>query len=65
MLYLGQNMPLNDLKLVSRRTSPTPVCCVMTALPERDHVQAYINELAQLCPESELFLYGGQAHTRS
>jgi DNA-binding transcriptional MerR regulator len=61
VLYLGQNMPLQDLKLVYSTYEPHAVCCVMTATPERDHVQAYVNELAQLCPESELFLYGGQA----
>lgn len=61
VLYLGQNMPLNDLELVCTTYQPHAICCVMTALPERDNVQAYINELARLCPECELFLYGGQA----
>jgi DNA-binding transcriptional MerR regulator len=61
VLYLGQNMPLHDLEVVYSTYQPHAVCCVMTALPERDSVQAYIEELARLCPESELFLYGGQA----
>lgn len=64
VLYLGQNMPLDDLKVVYDTYQPHAVCSVMTALPERDHIQAYVDELARLCPESELFLYGAQAqHT--
>lgn len=58
VLYLGQNLPVQELKPVCNAYEPYALCTVMTAVPERDQVQEYINKLACLYPDTTLFLYG-------
>ncbi|TGE14627.1 MerR family transcriptional regulator [Hymenobacter elongatus] len=58
VLYLGQNMPQQELQAVCKVYQPHTVCTVLTAVPERSQVQAYINELAERCVGSTLVLYG-------
>lgn len=58
VLYLGQNLPTAELKAVCAAYNPYALCTVMTALPERDQVQAFVDEVGRLCPGTTLFLYG-------
>ncbi|GAA4004664.1 MerR family transcriptional regulator [Hymenobacter fastidiosus] len=58
VLYLGQNLPTRELPAVCGSYQPYAVCTVLTAVPERGQVQAFVDELAQLCPDTALVLYG-------
>ncbi|WP_165699285.1 MerR family transcriptional regulator [Hymenobacter jejuensis] len=62
VLYLGQNLPSAELEAVCETYKPYALCTVMTAVPERDQVQAYIDRVARLCPDTVLYLYGPLAH---
>jgi DNA-binding transcriptional MerR regulator len=63
VLYLGQNLPIKELQAVCDTYRPYALCTVMTALPERDRVQDFINKLATLCPNKLLCFYGPLAHS--
>ena len=59
VLYLGQNLPVAGLPDVCQVYQPHTVCTVLTAVPaERDRLQGFVDELRELCPQSELLLYG-------
>ncbi|WP_139923700.1 MerR family transcriptional regulator [Hymenobacter sp. DG01] len=58
VLYLGQNLPISELKAVCTAYQPYAALTVLTAVPERDEVQDFVNELHQTCPDIALFLYG-------
>ncbi|TGD82669.1 MerR family transcriptional regulator [Hymenobacter wooponensis] len=58
VLYLGQNLPISELKSINDTYQPFALCTVMTAVPERDKVQEFVDELHQACPERTMFLYG-------
>jgi len=58
VLYLGQNLAAEELPAVCRAYRPDAICTVLTAVPERDQVQIFIDELARLCPEAMLVVYG-------
>ncbi|MBG8552051.1 MerR family transcriptional regulator [Hymenobacter guriensis] len=58
VLYLGQNLPTAELKSVCETYRPHALCTVMTALPERDRVQNFVEQVHSLCPEVMLYLYG-------
>ncbi|UYZ64841.1 MerR family transcriptional regulator [Hymenobacter weizhouensis] len=58
VLYLGQNLPTQELVSVCATYQPYALCTVMTAVPERDRVQEFIAELNQLCPVPLQLLYG-------
>ncbi|GAA3955499.1 MerR family transcriptional regulator [Hymenobacter algoricola] len=58
VLYLGQNLPAEELLSVCRTYHPHAVCTVLTAMPERDQLQSFVDDLAQRCPDAALVLYG-------
>lgn len=58
VLYLGQNLPITELKAICSTYEPFALCTVMTAVPERDKVQEFVDELQQLCPDTTKYLYG-------
>lgn len=58
VLYLGQNLPTTELARVCACYAPYALCTVLTAVPERDRVQEFIDEVAQACPDVVLSLYG-------
>lgn len=62
VLYLGQNLPIAELKAVCESYQPYALCTVLTAVPERDRVQDFVDQLADLCPSKEVNLYGPLAH---
>jgi DNA-binding transcriptional MerR regulator/methylmalonyl-CoA mutase cobalamin-binding subunit len=58
VLYLGQNLPAEELLDVCRSYRPAAVGTVLTAMPERDQLQSFVDALAQRCPDALLVLYG-------
>jgi methanogenic corrinoid protein MtbC1 len=58
VLYLGQNLPIVDLKNICQVYQPHVVCTVLTAAPERDRLQEFVDELRRLCGGTKLLLYG-------
>ncbi|QIX62765.1 MerR family transcriptional regulator [Hymenobacter lutimineralis] len=58
VLYLGQNLPTTELGPVCETYQPHAVCTVMTAMPERDRVQAFVEQVHHLCPGVMVYLYG-------
>ena len=62
VMYLGQNLPYPDLISTVAVYKPHYICTVFTALPERDHVQDYLNNLAGLATNNHatVFVCGAQ-----
>ncbi|NVO31237.1 MerR family transcriptional regulator [Hymenobacter lapidiphilus] len=58
VLYLGQNLPAAELEAVCASYQPHAVLTVMTAVPERDEVGYFVQQLRTYCPGTELYLYG-------
>jgi len=58
VLYLGQNLPVSELPAVCAAYQPYALCTVLTSVPERDQVQQFVQELADISPRTPLFLYG-------
>lgn len=58
VLYLGQNLPITELKPVCAAYQPHAALTVMTAVPERHEVAGFVQELSKLCPDIDLYLYG-------
>ncbi|GAB3289554.1 MerR family transcriptional regulator [Hymenobacter tenuis] len=65
VLYLGQSLPLEDLKAVYNSYQPYAVLTCMTAVPERHEVQDFVNRLSGICPRLTLYLYGPLAQAES
>jgi MerR family transcriptional regulator, light-induced transcriptional regulator len=60
VIYLGQNLPFEDLKRTYDLVQPQIICTVMTIIPEREYVQEYIDRLASTFTAAQLYLYGYQ-----
>ncbi|MFD2245675.1 MerR family transcriptional regulator [Pontibacter ruber] len=58
VIYLGQNLPYADLELTYKQCRPHYICTVLTAVPERDQVQQYIDKLAVNFPDCQTLVYG-------
>ncbi|MBT2557102.1 MerR family transcriptional regulator [Hymenobacter sp. ISL-91] len=58
VLYLGQNLPAAELVAVCASYQPHALLTVMTAVPERDEVGHFVQQLRSYCPGTELYLYG-------
>jgi MerR family transcriptional regulator, light-induced transcriptional regulator len=58
VMYLGQNMPFEDLQTCVSYYKPHYICTAFTYMPERDQVQQYINRLAALAPEVIVYIGG-------
>ncbi|MGV3640378.1 MAG: MerR family transcriptional regulator [Adhaeribacter sp.] len=58
VMYLGQNLPFPDLKTCVQYYQPHFICTAFTYLPEREQVQAYINQLAALAPGIMIYIGG-------
>ncbi|NVO84192.1 MerR family transcriptional regulator [Hymenobacter terrestris] len=58
VLYLGQNLPAAELQAVCVSYQPHALLTVMTAVPERDEVGNFVQQLRSYCPGTELYLYG-------
>ncbi|WP_347156463.1 MerR family transcriptional regulator [Pontibacter chitinilyticus] len=60
VIYLGQNLPFQDLVQTYEQCKPQYICTVVTAVPERDQVQGYINKLSHHFPKATILMYGLQ-----
>lgn len=60
VIYLGQNLPFEDLQKTYEQCRPKILCTVLTAVPDRDQVQEYINKLSATFPQATVYVYGGQ-----
>ncbi len=60
VVYLGQNLPFKDLELTYEQFQAKYICTVLTAVPERDQVQGYLNRLSKRFPETTIYVYGYQ-----
>ena len=60
-LYLGQNLPIQELGPVCESYRPDALVTVLTSQPERGRVGEFAAELAAQCPDKLLVLYGSMA----
>ncbi len=60
VIYLGQNLPFSDLELTVEQCQPQNICTVLTTSPDRDNVQAYIDQLSARFPAARIYMYGYQ-----
>ncbi|SET58562.1 MerR family transcriptional regulator [Hymenobacter actinosclerus] len=58
VLYLGQNLPTSELRAVCASYQPHALLTVLTAVPERDEVGHFVQQLREYCPGTQLYLYG-------
>ncbi len=61
-IYLGSDVPMENVKEVYESHQPSHVFCAITATPSAFEVQKYINELAQDLKKAQLVLTGLQVH---
>ena len=61
VLYLSQNLPFADLVRAFEYYQPKNIVTVLTAYPERDRVQDYLDKLAGKFPDTRILIYGHQA----
>ncbi|GAA3970717.1 MerR family transcriptional regulator [Hymenobacter antarcticus] len=57
-LYLGQNMPTEELGVVCETYQPDAVVAVLTLQPERGRVAEFAQEVSAQCPGKLVVLYG-------
>lgn len=60
VVYLGQNLPFKDLEMTHEQFQAEYICTVMTALPDRDQVQSYLNRLSERFSKSTVYVCGFQ-----
>jgi MerR family transcriptional regulator, light-induced transcriptional regulator len=60
VIYLGQNLPLEDLGVVSQIHEPDYMLCIITTAPGQAAIQDYINNLSKRFPTTQLLLTGWQ-----
>ncbi|HEX8328117.1 MAG TPA: MerR family transcriptional regulator [Hymenobacter sp.] len=57
-LYLGQNLPLEELEAVCETYQPDAVATVLTSQPERSRVAQFAQEVSASCGDKLVVLYG-------
>lgn len=60
VVYLGQNTPKEDLKLVYKLHNPEYLMTVITTSPNSQEVQCYIDNLSSLFKDSQIIISGYQ-----
>ena len=60
VIYLGQNLPFNELALVHERYKPDYIFTVLTSSLSNHDVQPYVNRLAAAFPDTQVLLTGYQ-----
>lgn len=60
VIYLGQNLPFEDLEHVCKIHRPDYLLSIITTSPGQDQVQQYVNRLGDSFPESHVLLSGFQ-----
>lgn len=59
-VYLGQNLPFNDVKIAHNIYKPENIICIITTTPGPADVQKYVEMLGSSFPETQIFLTGYQ-----
>ncbi|MDO7852628.1 MerR family transcriptional regulator [Hymenobacter convexus] len=57
-LYLGQNMPVEELNAVCETYQPDALATVLTTQPERSRVGEFAQAVSDCCPDKLVVLYG-------
>ncbi len=65
VIYMGQNLPFNDLEETYKQVNADYICTVLTSVPERNKVQSYINQLSLSFPDCTIYMYGYQAQNET
>lgn len=60
VIYLGQNLPKEDLQSVKMAQNPDYVLTISTSAPKRNEVQGYIDDVADLFSNATVFVGGYQ-----
>ncbi len=60
VVYLGTNVPLEDLYSIYEIPRPQYLCCYITATPTDEELQQFIHNLCNGFPESNIWLAGPQ-----
>ncbi|GAB3330615.1 MerR family transcriptional regulator [Marivirga atlantica] len=60
VIYLGQNLPQEDLQSVKRLQNPDYVLTISTTSPKKNDVQQYIDDVADLFSSATVFVGGYQ-----
>ena len=60
VIYLGQSLPLQDIKEIYDLHHPEYLLSVVTTTPGQDKIQDYVNELSASFPDSDILLTGYQ-----
>lgn len=60
VIYLGQNLPFEDVKVAHRIYNPDYVIVVATTAPGQSEIQQYIDLLSEAMPETNILLSGYQ-----
>ena len=60
VIYLGQSLPMKDVKEAYTIHKPENILCIITSTPNFEYVQAYINQLSKEFPEANILLTGSQ-----
>ncbi|MHA7099382.1 DNA-binding transcriptional MerR regulator [Roseivirga pacifica] len=60
VIYLGQNMPFEDLEAAYQVHKPDYLLTVMTSKPNGFSAQDYVSKLSEAFPETEILLSGSQ-----
>lgn len=60
VIYFGQNLPFEDLKLAHKIHKPDYVLTIITSSPPQSKIQSYVDEMSESFPESEILLSGYQ-----
>jgi len=64
VIYLGQSLPMQDLKIVETSHKPDVILTVITSSPSQEDVQPYLNKLKLEFPETKFWLTGFQIVTQ-
>ncbi|AKD57847.1 MerR family transcriptional regulator [Spirosoma radiotolerans] len=60
VIYLGQNLPLNELVFAHQIHQPDYIFTVLTSVPANHEVQPFVNRMAKAFPNSQILLTGYQ-----
>lgn len=60
VIYLGQNLPFNEMEFVYNLHKPDYIFTAITSVPSNSEVQPYVDKLSSHFPEATLLLTGYQ-----
>lgn len=60
VIYLGQNLPFNELEFVNNLHEPDYLFAAITSVPGPDEIQKYLNRLGAQFPDTDMLITGYQ-----